>query len=192
MQTRMRFILALPLLAVMTTVAQAQTPAHPDQIEFPPLEFNPPQAADYRHTLSSSAGEVPVYLAPSHEFPLISVTFTFNGGSDQDSPDGAGLASAMASMMRRGGTATVSAEEMDEEFDFLAAIASSNAAGTRTTATLSALASNFDESFAAFDLSVDMADMKLSSPYIRKRHSRARMLAGWSSRCFIASSCSCL
>jgi len=153
MRTRMRFILTLPLLTLATTAASAQTPTHPDEIEFPPLTFDPPQAADYRHTISSSAGEVPVYLAPSHEFPLISVTFTFNGGSDQDSPDGAGLASAMASMMRRGGTATVSAENMDEEFDFLAAIASSNAAGTRTTATLSALASNFDESFALF---VDM------------------------------------
>jgi len=153
MRTRMQFILALGLLTLTTTAAVAQTPTHPDQIEFPPLTFDPPQAADYRHTISSSAGEVPVYLAPSHEFPLISVTFTFNGGSDQDSSDAAGLASAMASMMRRGGTATVSAEDMDEEFDFLAAIASANAAGTRTTATLSALASNFDESFALF---VDM------------------------------------
>ncbi len=157
MRTRDRFIvtaltLALGLLA-FAAPATARTPSHPDEIKFPPLTFDPPQAADYRHTISSSAGEVPVYLAPSHEFPLIRVTFTFNGGSDQDSPDGAGLASAMASMMRRGGTATVSAEDMDEEFDFLAAIASSNAAGTRTTATLSALASNFDESFALF---VDM------------------------------------
>ena len=157
MRTRDRFIvtaltLALGLLA-FAAPATARTPSHPDEIKFPPLTFEPPQAADYRHTISSSAGEVPVYLAPSHEFPLIRVTFTFNGGSDQDSPDGAGLASAMASMMRRGGTATVSAEDLDEEFDFLAAIASSNAAGTRTTATLSTLASNFDESFALF---VDM------------------------------------
>ena len=153
MRTRMRFILALALLTVATTAAPARTPAHPDEIEFLPLTFEPPQAADYRHTISNSAGEVPVYLAPSHEFPLISVTFTFNGGSDQDSANSPGLASAMASMLRRGGTATVSAEDLDEEFDFLAAIASSNAAGTRTTASLSALASNFDESFALF---VDM------------------------------------
>ena len=157
MRTRDRFIvtaltLALGLLA-FAAPATARTPSHPDEIKFPPLTFEPPQAADYRHTISSSAGEVPVYLAPSHEFPLIRVTFTFNGGSDQDSPDGAGLASAMASMMRRGGTATVSAEDLDEEFDFLAAIVSSNAAGTRTTASLSALESNLDKSFALF---VDM------------------------------------
>ena len=157
MRTRDRFIvtaltLALGLLA-FAAPATARTPSHPDEIKFPPLTFEPPQAADYRHTISSSAGEVPVYLAPSHEFPLIRVTFTFNGGSDQDSPDGAGLASAIASMMCRGGTATVSAEDLDEEFDFLAAIVSSNAAGTRTTASLSALESNLDKSFALF---VDM------------------------------------
>jgi len=157
MRTHNRFIitaftLALPLLAAATPTI-AETPGHPDEIDFPPLTFAPPQAADYRHTISNSAGEVPVYLAPSHEFPLISVTFTFNGGSDQDSANSPGLASAMASMLRRGGTATVSAGDLDEEFDFLAAIASSNVAGTRTTASLSTLASNFDESFGLF---VDM------------------------------------
>ena len=63
MRTRNRLIgiLALPLLVIATPgVAQttSQTPAHPDQIEFPPLTFDPPQAADYRRTIGTSAGEV--------------------------------------------------------------------------------------------------------------------------------------
>ena len=29
----------------------AAVPPHPDQIEFPPLQFDPPQAADFRQSL---------------------------------------------------------------------------------------------------------------------------------------------
>ena len=101
MRLRKRFI-ALLAAAAAAAPAIAGIPEHPDQIAFPPLQFTPPAAADFRHTISTSAGEVPVYLAPSTEFPLISVTFTFNGGGDVAAPDRVGLASAMASMMRRG------------------------------------------------------------------------------------------
>ncbi|MHC4273381.1 MAG: M16 family metallopeptidase [Planctomycetota bacterium] len=61
-----------------------------------------------------------------------------------------GLVRATAAMMRRGGTASVSAEALDEELDFLAANVSSSASDTRCTASLNSLASNFDESFALF------------------------------------------
>ena len=140
----------LLVAAAAAAAAGADIPGHPDQIEFPPLQFTPPAAADYRHTISTSAGEVTVYLAPSDEFPLISVTFTFKGGDDLDTPDRVGLTSAMASLMRRGGTTTVSAADLDEEFDFLAAIAGSSSRGTRTTASLNTLASNFQQSFGLF------------------------------------------
>ncbi len=141
---------ACAALFLATPAAIADIPPHPDEIEFPPLEFDPPDAADYRHTLETSAGSVPVYLAPSHEFPLISVVFTFKGGDDLDPPDRIGLAGAMAAMMRRGGTTTVPAEQMDEELDFLAAVAGASARGVTTTASLNSLAANFDESFALF------------------------------------------
>ena len=152
MNQRVTLTVMLALIGAAAPQA-AGIPPHPDQIEFPPLQFDPPSAADFRHTIGSSAGEVSVYLAPSHEFPLIAVTFTFTGGGYLETPGNAGLASAMASMIRRGGTTTVGAEELDERFDFLAAIARSNAGPTRTTASLNSLTSNFDESFGLF---VDM------------------------------------
>ncbi len=127
--------------------AVAGIPAHPDKIQFPPLQFDPPQASDYRHTLSSG---VPVYLAPSHEFPLVDIVLAFKGGRDLDPPGLTGLASATASLMRRGGTTTVPAEAMDEQFDFLAARASVAAGGTETAANLNCLTSNLDESLALF------------------------------------------
>ena len=150
MWTRSSSVIGLLITAVLPVPAVAGIPAHPDEIAFPPLQFDPPDAGDYRHVLDAGGVEVPVYLAPSHEFPLINLVFTFKGGRYLDPPDQVGIVSATAAMMRRGGTTSVSAEAMDEEFDFLAANASSGARGTRCTASLNSLASNFDESFALF------------------------------------------
>ncbi len=125
-------------------------PARPEEIEFPPLLFEPPKAAEYRRVL---AGGVPVYLIPSREFPLIEFTFSFKGGEYLDSPGLEGLARATAAMLRRGGTASVTAEALDERFDFLAARASTYAGSDRSTATLNTLRTNLKESF---DLFLDM------------------------------------
>ncbi len=122
-------------------------PPHPDEIVFSPLAFEPPEAGDFRHILSNG---VPVYLAPSHEFPLINAVFSFKGADDLDGPEERGLATATGAMIRRGGTTSVSAEDLDEEFDFLATIASTSSHGTRSTATLNCLTSNFNRSFALF------------------------------------------
>ena len=134
-------------LALMVALTAAAVPPHPDQIKFEPLKFDPPDAKDYRHTLASG---VVVYLAPSSEFPLINVAFTFRGGDYLDPKDKIGLAGATGAMIRRGGSATKSAQEMDEEFDFLAAQAATFAGPTTSSATLNSLKSNFDQSFALF------------------------------------------
>ncbi len=120
-------------------------PPRPEHILFPPLAFEPPDAADYRHALTNG---VTVYLAPSHEFPLIDLTFTFKGGSYLDPPEKVGVAAAMGTMLRRGGTKTLPAEQMDEDFDYLAAVAGSSCGPTQSTVSLNCLASNFEESFA--------------------------------------------
>jgi len=150
MCTRSSTVFVLSTAALLASPVVAGIPAHPDEITFPPLQFEPPDARDFRHTVVAGGVEVPVYLAPSQEFPLINLVFTFKGGSYFDPADQVGLVSATAAMMRRGGTTSVSAEAMDEEFDFLAANASSGARGTRSTASLNSLASNFDESFGLF------------------------------------------
>lgn len=134
------------LLTIVLTAAVA-IPPHPDQIKFPELRFEPPKAADYRRELP---GGVTVYFAPSHELPLIDVTFTFPGGDYLDPPGKVGLARATASMMRRGGTTTISPEPFDEELDYLAANASVNAGLIRSGASLNCLASNFEQAFALF------------------------------------------
>jgi predicted Zn-dependent peptidase len=131
-------------IAVGAPLAGAQDiPSRPEEISFGELSFEPPKAADFRHQLSNG---VAVYLAESHEFPLINVRFFFRGGSYLEPAEKAGLAGMTGSMIRRGGTTSLSAEDLDEEFDFLAA----NCSTSSGAASLNCLKSNFDQSFRLF------------------------------------------
>jgi zinc protease len=135
------------MIAAAFAATAVAIPPHPEQIQFEPLKFDPPNASAYRHTLANG---VAVYLAPSKEFPLINVAFTFRGGDYLDPKDKIGLAGATGAMMRRGGSSTMSAQDLDEEFDFLAAQATTFAGQTMSGASLNSLKSNFDTSFALF------------------------------------------
>jgi len=127
--------------------AAAGIPARPEQIVFAPLAFEPPDASTFRRTLAD--GTV-VYLAPSHEFPLVNLVVTFKGGASLDPAGIPGLASMTARMVREGGTATMGAAELDESLDFLATDVGVAANETFTAATMNCLKSNFDESLKLF------------------------------------------
>ena len=58
--------------------AVADIPPHPDQLEFPDLDFTPPRASDFREELPDG---VPLYMAPSHELPLVTIAFSFRGSN---------------------------------------------------------------------------------------------------------------
>jgi zinc protease len=128
-------------------VTTAGIPDRPEKIEFAPLSFEPPDAATFRRVLPD--GTV-VYLAPSHEFPLVNISITFKGGSSLDPVEIPGLASMTARMVREGGTAKRPPAEFDETLDFLATEIGVSANETFTTATMNCLKSNFDESLGLF------------------------------------------
>ena len=128
-------------------LAQLGIPGRPEKIQFSALEFEPPTASEFR--FETSAG-IPVYLMPSSEFPLINITFSFKGGQYLEPADKAGLADMTGAMLRRGGTASMSASDLDEELDYLAAQVRTYSGGNRSGASLNSLASNFDETFALF------------------------------------------
>ncbi|MDX2114894.1 MAG: pitrilysin family protein [Planctomycetota bacterium] len=123
--------------AVPAATPGSGLPARPEDINFKPLSFTPPKAAQYRRTLSSG---VPVYLIPSKEFPLVNITLGFRPAGHLE--DKTGLAAMTNAMIRRGGTTSISAQELDESFDFLGAQASST--------NLNALKSNLDEAMRLF------------------------------------------
>ena len=140
----------LPVPPAEARQPAAAIPARPEAIEFSPLEFQPPEAARFRRTLPDGTA---VYVAPSHEFPLITLSITFKGGASLDPPDVPGLVAATARLMREGGTTTAKPAEFDEALDFLATEIGVGSSDAFTTATLNCLASGFDESLKLF---VDM------------------------------------
>jgi len=149
-QPHRNVLLVLLLLVMPTTVqtASAQTiPAHPRQLSFEPLDFEPPAAERYRHTLSNG---VVVFVVEEHTLPLVSMSVTVRTGSYLD-PDGReGLASLTGSQMRAGGTATLSAADFDEEAAFLAAEISSSIGGTSGRASFDSLTKDLDATLNLF------------------------------------------
>jgi len=134
---------ALALFASLP--ALADVPPHPDQIAFEPLKFEPPNAEQFRHTLSNG---VVAYLAPSSEFPLVNIAFTFKGGQYLDPKDKIALAGATGVMMRQGGTTSIPPAELDERLDFLATTCNVGVGGTSSSASINCLKANLDESLA--------------------------------------------
>jgi len=137
----------LLVLALLPEVSTAQIPAHPDELVYPELAFTPPVAAEYRHETS---GGVPVYIVPSHEFPLVTLSFTFRGGAYLSSKEQAGIAGMLGQQMRRGGTESIAPDELDERLDFLAANVGTFVGGETSGASVDCLKANFPEAFALF------------------------------------------
>ncbi len=134
-------------IATVPAARTAGLPARPEEIGFKPLEFAAPDAASFRRVLPDGTA---VYLAPSHEFPLVNVSITFKGGASLDPAEVPGLASMTARMVREGGTQKRAPAEFDETLDFLATEVGVAANETFTTATMNCLKSNLDESLALF------------------------------------------
>ena len=149
MKTATRIAPAVLALAVIApgALADVTVKSHPSEIEYAEFQFDPPSASDYRYELSNGAT---VYMAPSSELPLITVSFSFKGGSFLEPADKTGLASMTGQMIRRGGTVSMPADEFNEEIDFLAANIGARIGRTQASANVNSLAANFDESFELF------------------------------------------
>jgi predicted Zn-dependent peptidase len=128
---------AAPLL-----VSAQSLPDHPDKLVYGPLTFTPPVAKDHRVVLKNG---VVVYLAEDPALPLISISALVRAGSWLEPPGKEGLARLTGSQMRAGGAGSLSAEQLDERADFLAAQIGSNFGDTQGGASLSCLSDNFDD-----------------------------------------------
>ena len=148
---RCGLLLAALLLAPPPAGAQAPgIPAHPRELTFEPLAFEPPRAARHRHTLP---GGVVVFIVEDHALPLVDVSVLVRTGGYLDPAGKAGLAALTGSQMRAGGTASLAAAEFDEEVAFLAAEIGSSIGDTMGQAGLNCLTKDVD---TALDLLFDM------------------------------------
>jgi zinc protease len=98
--------------------ATAQIPDHPDKLVFEPIAYTPPDARAHRVVLKNG---MVVYIAEDHTLPLVNISLLVRTGGYLEPAGKAGLASLTGSQIRRGGSASLTAEQLDERLDFLAA-----------------------------------------------------------------------
>jgi zinc protease len=135
-------------VAAAASLASAQAlPPHPDQLTFQPITYEPPRAADYRTTLKNG---MVVYIVEDPTLPLVNLALTVRTGGYLEPEGKQGLAGFTGAQIRRGGTRTLTAEQLDEKLDFLAATVGTGISDTAGSASLNCLADNLDESLAVF------------------------------------------
>ncbi len=96
--------------------AQAPKGPRPDQFKYPPLNFKIPKASDFRTVLSNG---LVVYIAEDHEIPWFNGSLMVKTGPFLEPGDKLGVDSFTSSIMRSGGSTTMSGEQIDERMDFL-------------------------------------------------------------------------
>ncbi len=137
---------ALALLGALLLAPAAQAvPPHPDKLTYPKFAYQPPTAKEYRTVLKS--GPV-AYVAEDRELPLVSISVTLRGGTYLDPAGKEGLADLAGYLLARGGTATKTAEQLEERLAFLAAQLNSSYGIDRGSVSLNLLAKDLDEGLA--------------------------------------------
>jgi predicted Zn-dependent peptidase len=143
----MRSAAALAFAVLAASSGAQQIPDHPDKLSFEPIVFTPPSAKDHRVVLKNG---MVVFIAEDKTLPLVNITLTVRTGSYLEPEGKEGLAGLTGSQIRRGGTRSLSAEELDERLDALAAQVSSGIGDTSGSASLNCLADNLDQSLKLF------------------------------------------
>jgi predicted Zn-dependent peptidase len=178
------FIPILLLLAFVFAIdAQAagqsgQTPKgpRPEQFTYPPLNFKVPKASEFRTKLSNG---LVVYIAEDHEIPWFTATLLLRTGPFLEPMDKLGVDGFAGSVMRSGGSPTMTGEQINERMDFLA--------GTLTARNLSINIKHLDEGMKIWmDILTNPAfpDDKLrrekdqALPAIRNRNKNVAQVAG--------------
>jgi len=126
-------------------VKPSEIPARPEALKFPPLNFEPPAAEQFRVKLISGAV---AYVVPDHELPLVNIVIYVHTGDYLDPEGKEGLADITGYLLARGGAGTNSADKLEERLAFLAAGLSSGISGTQGSVSLNLLSKDLDEGLA--------------------------------------------
>ena len=115
-----RILLLSTLLGARLGLAASPSdlPAHPDQIQFPPLRYEPPQADAHRFVLKNG---VTVYVVEDRRVPLVDISFTIKADDRQEPKGLEGLHTAAFELMSDGGSEAHDASWIEEETAYLGA-----------------------------------------------------------------------
>jgi len=137
------FLAVSPLFA--QTAVQPGPLGDPRTMKFDPVTFTIPEVE--RVVLDNG---IIVYLLPDPELPLITVSALIRTGAVYEPADRVGLASLTGTVMRTGGTARMTGDQIDEELEFLAANVSIGIGGESGTASLDVLKKDLPRGLAIF------------------------------------------
>ena len=105
------------LVAASSAPAQTAAPlGDPRTMTFDPVTFTVPEVE--RVVLENG---IIVYLLPDRELPLVTISALIRTGALYEPADRVGLASLTGTVMRTGGAARLTGDQIDEELEFLAA-----------------------------------------------------------------------
>ncbi len=140
-------LLVFALLAGSTWLAAGDVPDRPEQLQFPPLTFDVPDAAAMRVELDNG---IPVYIIEDRQFPLVNVQLFFRGGQYLEPKGREGLAQLTGRVWRTGGAGDLSGAALDEQLEFLAARLSTSISGTNGSVSLNLLSKDLDRGMQLF------------------------------------------
>jgi zinc protease len=141
---------ALPSVSRAGTAKATNIPDRPEDIDFPPLKYDPPLAADYRVTLKNGTA---AYMVPDRSLPLVTIHVLMRLGPDLDPPGKEGLGSIMVGQLTKGGTSTLTAEQLEDRVAGLGAqLYSGMGSGRRGMMGMGGVRTGPAESFATLNL----------------------------------------
>lgn len=94
----------------------AGLPKRPDQLRYPPLQFDFPEVA-----VDRLANGARIYLKEDHELPLVNLSLMVEGGSIYDPLDKTGLSELFGQALATGGSGEMSADAVEAELEGMAA-----------------------------------------------------------------------
>ena len=107
---------APPKAAQERTKAQMPKGPRPEQFTYPPLNFRIPKASEFRTVLSNG---LVVYIAEDHEIPWFNGSLMVKTSPFLEPADKLSVDSFTSSIMRSGGSTTMTGEAITERMDFL-------------------------------------------------------------------------
>ncbi len=127
--TSISLALVLAVVALSACESGSRDGPRPEDFTYEPLEFTPPNPADFRAELSNG---LVVYIAEDDEIPWFSASLMMRTRPFLEPANKIGVASLTRGLMREGGTTSMTGEEITERMDFLAGSVSATSLSVHT------------------------------------------------------------
>jgi len=114
--------------AAAPAVVAGGIPSRPEKLKFPALKYDAPVAKDYRTTLDNG---MVACMVPDLSLPLVNVTVLLRLGPDQDPAGKEGAGGMMMNLLTSAGTASLTAEQLEDKVAALGADLNSGMGGGR-------------------------------------------------------------